>query len=154
MTIKGAKAVFLCLMLGASATASARDTVAARISGLVCDLCVGGLRSELSKLPHVTATAIALKDGVVAVEVSQAGVSDEQIKRVLVEAGYTVHAMTHTPMTAASINSNPAEAAKSLWAGGGSEQTERIKNTPAGDACPAPKTATPFGATPPGWVGG
>lgn len=131
----------ILVALLAPAVASA-DTVAVRISGLVCDLCIDGIEKHLHDVPGVRQSFVSLKDGVVAMDVDNAqafitGAKAQSIKGALVSAGYQVHQISQTSISLATIEKNPKQAAARIWSGN-SEQEELLKKTPAdqqGETC-------------------
>lgn len=128
------KSLFALALMAFCVTAHA-ETVAVRISGLVCDLCIAGIEKDLKGMPHVSDVVVAPRDGIVAVQTTGA-VDESKIKRVLVEAGYAVHAFSHSAtISVADIRHAPAAEASSLWKNGASEQQSVLAHAKNPNVC-------------------
>lgn len=115
----------------ADAVGSPTATVAARISGLVCDLCIEEVQAHLKALPDVTDAVADPRDGVVALAVHGTGPTDQSITLVLTGAGYAVHALTRSQtVSVADVRARPTQSMAALW-GATNEQKTLLATLPA-----------------------
>ena len=123
-------AALMGLLAISSYAQAANQTVAVRISGLVCDLCVGGIEKQLKQLPSVQGVVVAPRYGLVALDATSS-VDEKALKTILVEAGYRVHQVSISAVPLAAIRSNPEKQAQTIWKGGAAEQKQVLASAPA-----------------------
>lgn len=79
--------------VGAAPTPAGR-TVTARVHGMVCDFCARSLTKVLSRRDEVEAVAIDLTDKTVTIVLREdETLSDEEIERAVLDAGYNLAAL-------------------------------------------------------------
>lgn len=80
--------VFSLLLLSASAFA---ETVKVDVNGMVCSMCIQGIKKKFSNVDHVTNVDVNLDSKVVTlITHGKNDVPDEKIKKLITEAGYEV----------------------------------------------------------------
>ena len=80
-----------------ASTAAGARTVEGGVNGLVCSFCVQGINKQLRKFPATQDVLVSLEHGLVAVQVAAGkSLGDEQIRKALVDAGYTVTSIQRT----------------------------------------------------------
>ena len=94
----------------------------ARISGLVCDLCVTGIEKQLKSLPFVKEARAFPRDGVVYLGLEGGKPQAEKIHNILTVQGYFVHNLTLSQDSIADASKNPSQFAQTLWKNGAEEQ--------------------------------
>ena len=110
-----------------SGNAQSANFLAARISGLVCDLCVDGIEKKLGSVPSVTSVRAFPRDGVVFMSISQAP-DPARIGSVLLSQGYSVHDLLLAKADMATAVKNPKKYAETLWTMGASEQAKLMSD--------------------------
>lgn len=102
---------FLALMLSGLSVLSAEEAnakgpapsetiVIAEVHGMVCAFCAQGIDKTLGKLDSVEGVLINLKQNVVAVsEKEGASISDDEIREIVTDAGFSVTSLTRQPGT-------------------------------------------------------
>jgi copper chaperone CopZ len=80
-------------LLGFSATAAA-TTIEMDVNGLVCAFCAQGISKTLRSFPATSDVVVSLEQKLVAVATKQGqDISDDDLKRALTNAGYSVKAI-------------------------------------------------------------
>ncbi len=78
----------VCLSLPLAVNA---ETIEMQVNGLVCAFCAQGIEKNLRKQSATEDVFVSLKDGLVAVALKAgASVTDESLRELLREAGYTL----------------------------------------------------------------
>jgi copper chaperone CopZ len=108
------------------------SVLAARISGLVCDLCIHDIQKQLQRLPNVTAAFADPREGVAALSLSGPGPTDEAVTKVLTNAGYSVHAVVRSSSVPWTTFLQKPTAAMAIWWGSANEQKTVLATAPAG----------------------
>jgi len=88
---------YLILMLSALAFAPARApaaTIEMEVNGLVCAFCAQGIEKKLRAFPATADVVVSLEKRLVALSTRDSqDIPDEELKRALTDAGYTVKAI-------------------------------------------------------------
>jgi copper chaperone CopZ len=85
-------AILLMFSLGAHAT-----TIEMTVNGLVCAFCAQGIEKKLKKFPATSAVVVSLEHRLVAVQLKDGQeIKDEELKKALTDAGYTVKSIVRT----------------------------------------------------------
>jgi copper chaperone CopZ len=95
--------VFLSVMLLAIALTSSAATIEMTVNGLVCAFCAQGIEKKLKKFPAASEVVVSLEHRLVAVALRDGqDISDDELRKALKDAGYTVKtiARTDTPIAA------------------------------------------------------
>lgn len=83
------KAFVLMLML--LPAISFADHIQVKVQGMVCSMCAQGIQKKFKAEPAVSKVDVNLDEKMVHLETkAQNDLSDEQIKKVITEAGYSV----------------------------------------------------------------
>jgi copper chaperone CopZ len=93
-------ASLLCALLAAAAVANA-GTIEMKVNGLVCAFCAQGIEKTLRKNPATADVLVSLEDRLVAIETREGlDIGDEELRKSLTAAGYTVKSIerTQTPL--------------------------------------------------------
>jgi copper chaperone CopZ len=93
--------VFLAVTLLAMTAASSAATIEMTVNGLVCAFCAQGIEKKLKKFPATSEVVVNLEHRLVAVGLKDGqDISDEDLRKALTDAGYTVKtiARTQTPI--------------------------------------------------------
>lgn len=96
------RSIVATLLLVVMGSASA-ETIEMKVNGLVCAFCAQGIEKALRKQPATEDIFVSLKNGLVAVSLKpDTSLSDETLRGLLQEAGYTVASIkrTETPIEA------------------------------------------------------
>jgi copper chaperone CopZ len=91
---------FGALLLGVAAISNAA-TIEMTVNGLVCAFCAQGIEKKLRKFPATADVVVSLEQRLVAVALKDgADISDEELRKALTDAGYSVKAIarTQTPL--------------------------------------------------------
>lgn len=110
-------------------------TVAVRISGLVCDLCVDGIEKKLKGMANVQESKAMPRDGIVVMRIEGNPPPATDIAKTLTQEGYNVHAITLSDVAYEDVLKDPKRSAMLIWDGGTKEQDLVMKD-------PAAKAAT------------
>ena len=96
--------IILLVLLAASFTAQAAQTIKAEVNGMVCAFCAQGIEKKLRALSQTQDVYVNLKGRVVAVEIKDGQTLAPQTIRDLVkDAGYDVVAIETVPLTARQV---------------------------------------------------
>jgi len=94
------KNVLIALLLGLAAAgpaAAAGGTVELTVDGMVCAFCAQGIEKKLRENAATDDVFISLEHHIVAVSMKgKQAISDEELKRVLTESGYSVRKVQHS----------------------------------------------------------
>jgi mercuric ion binding protein len=91
----------ILLFLAATSTAA---TIEMTVSGLVCAFCAQGIEKKLKKFPATTEVVVSLEQRLVAVALKDGqDISDEDLRRALQDAGYTLKAIMRTDTPIADV---------------------------------------------------
>jgi copper chaperone CopZ len=93
--------VCLTLILLATAATSTAATIEMTVNGLVCAFCAQGIEKKLKKFAATSEVVVNLEQRLVAVALKEGqDISDEDLRKALQDAGYTVKtiARTETPI--------------------------------------------------------
>ena len=83
-------AILATLALGV-ATLSNAATIEMDVNGLVCAFCAQGIEKKLRAFPATSDVVVSLEERLVAVSTKDGGdISDDELRRALTDAGYTV----------------------------------------------------------------
>lgn len=95
------KKIIALVLLAASFSAQAAQTLKAEVHGMVCAFCAQGIEKKLRALPQTQDVYVNLKDKVVAVEVREGQtLAVQTLKDLVKEAGYDVAAVETVSMSA------------------------------------------------------
>jgi len=79
------------LLLLTTAASASQATYQLRVDGLACPFCAYGIEKRLTRTEGVASIAIDIEAGVVTVTMAQgATLAEEQAKRIVEEAGFTL----------------------------------------------------------------
>jgi len=82
-------------------------TVKVEVNGLVCAFCAKGIIQAFKKEPAAGEVFVSLENKLVAIEFKEGqNITDETIKKLLTNAGYTVVGLLHSDETMEQIKSN------------------------------------------------
>jgi copper chaperone CopZ len=85
------------VLVASSATAA---TIEMNVNGLVCAFCAQGIEKKLRKLPATADVVVSLEQHLVAVSLKDGqDISDEELRKALTNAGYTVTSIQRTDAT-------------------------------------------------------
>jgi copper chaperone CopZ len=91
----------ILLALTASSTAA---TIEMTVNGLVCAFCAQGIEKKLKKFPATTEVVVNLEQRLVVVALKDGkDISDEDLRKALQDAGYTVKAIVRTETPIADV---------------------------------------------------
>jgi len=87
-----------------SNAAFATETIKANVNGMVCAFCAQGIEKKMRALSQTKDVYVNLKQRVVAVEVKEGQtISDETVKEIISNAGYSVTSITKSDQAVATI---------------------------------------------------
>ena len=96
--------------MSSGAWAQADDTthsVRVEVNGLVCAFCAQGIRSTFNRQDATAEVLVSLEHRLVAVEFKPGmQISDDDIERLLIDAGYNVVSITHGSESVAAIRAS------------------------------------------------
>jgi copper chaperone CopZ len=96
--------IYLTVILLAVAATSIAATIEMTVNGLVCAFCAQGIEKKLKKFPATTEVVVNLEQRLVAVALKDGqDISDEDLRKALQDAGYTVKAITRTETSIADV---------------------------------------------------
>jgi copper chaperone CopZ len=96
--------ICLTVILLALAATSTAATIEMTVNGLVCAFCAQGIEKKLKKFPATTEVVVNLEQRLVAVALKDGqDISDEDLRKALQDAGYTVKAITRTETPIADV---------------------------------------------------
>ena len=88
-------------------TDDATHSVRVEVNGLVCAFCAQGIRSTFNRQDASAEVLVSLEHRLVAVEFKPGmRISDEDINRLLTDAGYNVVSIAHSNETVAAIRAS------------------------------------------------
>ena len=89
--------LFSALALGANPEATPPSTIEMDVDGLVCAFCAQGIEKKLRKESATADVLVSLEHKLVAVALKpEKDISDESLKALLTEAGYTLRGVRRT----------------------------------------------------------
>lgn len=92
-----------------SAPAASAATIEMQVDGLVCAFCAQGIEKKLGEQPATAEVFVSLERSLVAVALKPKGsISDETLREVLTDAGYTVRSIARTERPMAAIRAQAA----------------------------------------------
>lgn len=84
------KTTLAMLLIGVAITSNAA-TIEMDVNGLVCAFCAQGIEKKLRTFPATSDVVVSLEERLVAVSTKDGqDISDEELRRALTDAGYTV----------------------------------------------------------------
>jgi copper chaperone CopZ len=93
------KAILATLLLGGAITSSAA-TIEMEVNGLVCAFCAQGIEKKLRAFPATSDVVVSLEGRLVAVSTKDGqDIADEELRKALTDAGYTVKEIHRTDET-------------------------------------------------------
>jgi copper chaperone CopZ len=98
--MKRLRVCFSLVLLAGAATSNAA-TIEMTVNGLVCAFCAQGIEKKLKKFPATAEVVVSLEHRLVAVALKDGqDISDDDLRKALTNAGYTVKgiARTETPI--------------------------------------------------------
>jgi copper chaperone CopZ len=96
--------VCLTVILLAMTATSTAATIEMTVNGLVCAFCAQGIEKKLKKFPATTEVVVNLEQRLVAVALKDGqDISDEDLRKALQDAGYTVKAIARTETPIADV---------------------------------------------------
>lgn len=94
---------FVLLLLAALHSAAAA-TIEMDVNGLVCAFCAQGIEKKLRAFPATSDVVVSLERKLVAVATKQGqDIGDDELKKALTDAGYTVKAIRREDETLAQV---------------------------------------------------
>lgn len=94
----------LIAMLALAASAAYATTIELSVKGLVCAFCAQGIEKKLRKIPATADVVVSLEEHVVAVALKDGqDISDTDLRKALIDAGYTVTTIQRTETPIATI---------------------------------------------------
>ena len=88
------KTLLACLLLIVSTTALFAETIDVKVKGMVCSFCAQGLSKNFKEAPAVEKVTVLLKEKTIELDLKKdATLSDESIKKIVMDAGYNVHSI-------------------------------------------------------------
>jgi copper chaperone CopZ len=94
----------LAAVLLAVASSSTAATIEMTVNGLVCAFCAQGIEKKLKKFPATSEVVVNLDHRLVAVALKDGqDISDEELRKALTDAGYTVKAIARTETAIADV---------------------------------------------------
>lgn len=89
--------IYLAVILLALTATSTAATIEMTVNGLVCAFCAQGIEKKLKKFPATSEVVVNLEQRLVAVALKDGqDISDEDLRKALQDAGYTVKAIART----------------------------------------------------------
>jgi mercuric ion binding protein len=96
--------VCLTAILFAVVPTSNASTIEMTVNGLVCAFCAQGIEKKLKKFPATTEVVVNLEQRLVAVGLKDGqDIPDEELRKALQDAGYTVKAIARTETPIADV---------------------------------------------------
>lgn len=96
-------------VLAMASTTNANDVVTVKVKGMVCSFCATGIKKKVSSEPGVAKVDVNLDEKRVTIDLKEGQkISDERVKALITDAGYSVESISVARATA----SVPAPAAK------------------------------------------
>jgi copper chaperone CopZ len=96
--------VYLAVILLAATTTSTAATIEMTVNGLVCAFCAQGIEKKLRKFPSTAEVVVSLEHRLVAVALKDGtDISDEDLRKALTDAGYTVKEINRTTTPIADV---------------------------------------------------
>lgn len=103
----------LTLTLACASSSVLAGTIEMQVNGLVCGFCAQGIEKTLRNNPATADVLVSLEDHLVAVATKdKSDISDNDLRKALTDAGYTVKAITRTDNSLAALRTRIAERAK------------------------------------------
>jgi mercuric ion binding protein len=97
-------ATVLCVLFATSAYAA---TIEMNVNGLVCAFCAQGIEKKLRKLPATADVVVSLEEHLVAVGLKDGqDITDNELRKALTNAGYTVTTITRTDTPIETVRAN------------------------------------------------
>ena len=92
------------LLLAASFSAQAAQTLKAEVNGMVCAFCAQGIEKKLRALSQTQDVYVSLKDRVVAVQIKDGQtLAPQAVKDLIKDAGYDVVSIESVPLSARQV---------------------------------------------------
>lgn len=83
--------ILLALILGISPAFVSAKTISVQVQGMVCSFCAQGIEKKFKALNDVEKIRVSLETKLVDIDTKDGrDISDEQIKKIIVESGYEV----------------------------------------------------------------
>jgi copper chaperone CopZ len=96
------------LSLSLSSTAA---TIEMTVNGLVCAFCAHGIEKKLKKFPATASVIVSLEHRLVAIDLKPGqDIADDDLRKALTDAGYTVKAIARTEASMAEIRARIRQA--------------------------------------------
>lgn len=94
------KASFLALTLAFAASVAQATTIEMKVFGMVCGFCAQGIEKSLRKNPATAEVTVSLEHQLVALTTRDGkDIADEDLRRVIADAGYDLKSITRTKRT-------------------------------------------------------
>jgi copper chaperone CopZ len=98
--------LLLAVTLLAAAASSAAATIELTVNGLVCAFCAQGIEKKLKKFPATAEVVVSLEHRLVVVSLKDGqDIADEDLRKALTDAGYSVKAISRTETPIADVRS-------------------------------------------------
>jgi copper chaperone CopZ len=108
--MKHLQMILAATLLAATATSTAA-TIEMTVNGLVCAFCAQGIEKKLKKFPATSEVVVNLEHRLVAVALKDGeDISDVDLRKALMDAGYTVKAIARTETPIADVRERLKEA--------------------------------------------
>ena len=108
--MKHLQMILAAILLAATATSTAA-TIEMTVNGLVCAFCAQGIDKKLKKFPATSEVVVNLEHRLVAVALKDGeDISDVDLRKALMDAGYTVKAIARTETPIADVRERLKEA--------------------------------------------
>jgi periplasmic mercuric ion binding protein len=96
--------LFWAVILLAIAAPGTAATIEMTVNGLVCAFCAQGIEKKLKKFPATSEVVVSLEHRLVAVSLKEGqDISDAELRKALMDAGYTVKAIARTETAIADV---------------------------------------------------
>ena len=90
--------LFLSLAILLASVPASAETIVVKVHGMVCGFCAQGIKKNFSKLPSVDAVEVSLEAKTVTLKTKEkATVKDDEIKKMLLDAGYNTDDIQRKP---------------------------------------------------------
>ncbi len=96
--------LLLALTLFGVAASCTAATIEMTVNGLVCAFCAQGIEKKLKKFPATAEVLVSLEHRLVAVSLKEGqDIPDEDLRKALTDAGYTVKAISRSETPIADV---------------------------------------------------
>lgn len=105
--------IFIAMILLCLGNSALAGTIEMQVNGLVCGFCAQGIEKTLRSNPATADVLVSLEDRLVAIATKdKLDISDDELRKALTDAGYTVKAIARTENSLATLRARISEKAK------------------------------------------